>query len=93
MSILLNCRDDGKVKNHPKRFPSSFCLLRPQIGFKRKAAFFERVAAMRCVAPQNQHHDWASCYSLMLTAVNVMQRIEEAERSYLYFQPLGMVVA
>ena len=42
-----------------------------QIGFKRKAAFFERVAAMRCVAPQNQHHDWAACYALMLTAVTV----------------------
>ena len=29
-----------------------------QIGFKRKAAFFQRVAAMRCVAPGNPQHDW-----------------------------------
>jgi hypothetical protein len=49
-----------------------WCRLVPQIGFKRKAAFFERVAAMRCVAPQNQHHDWTTCYSLMLTAVKVL---------------------
>ena len=25
---------------------------------------------MRCVAPQNPSHDWASCYSLMLESVN-----------------------
>ena len=40
-----------------------------QIGFTRKAAFFKRVAAMRCVAPQNPQHDWAACYELMLAAV------------------------
>ena len=40
-----------------------------QIGFKRKAAFFQRVAAMRCVAPGNPQHDWPACYSLMLKAV------------------------
>merc|ERR1719334_55315 len=40
-----------------------------RIGFMRKSAFFKRVAAMRCVAPQNPHHDWAACYRLMLSAV------------------------
>ena len=37
-----------------------------QIGFHRKAAFFRRVAAMRCVAPQNQEPDWKQCYKLLL---------------------------
>ena len=40
-----------------------------QIGFRRKSAFYKRVAAMRCVAPQNPSHDWRSCYHLMLSAV------------------------
>ena len=40
------------------------------IGFKRKAAFFLRVAAMRCVAPQNPHPDWSLCYSLLLKATS-----------------------
>jgi len=40
-----------------------------QIGFTRKSAFFKRVAAMRCVAPQNPQHDWTACYRLMLSAV------------------------
>jgi len=40
-----------------------------QIGFTRKSAFFKRVAAMRCVAPQNPQHDWTACYKLMLSAV------------------------
>ena len=40
-----------------------------QIGFRRKSAFYKRVAAMRCVAPQNPSHDWATCYRLMLAAV------------------------
>ncbi|XP_042221045.1 protein brunelleschi-like isoform X1 [Homarus americanus] len=37
-----------------------------QIGFHRKASFFRRVAAMRCVAPQNQQPDWGQCYRLLL---------------------------
>ena len=40
-----------------------------QIGFSRKSAFYKRVAAMRCVAPQNPSHDWSACYQLMLSAV------------------------
>ena len=40
-----------------------------QIGFHRKSAFYKRVAAMRCVAPQNPAPDWAACYQLMVAAV------------------------
>ena len=40
-----------------------------QIGFRRKSSFYKRVAAMRCVAPQNPSHDWRTCYHLMLAAV------------------------
>ena len=48
-----------------KRF---FFFIYRDIGFKRKAAFFLRVAAMRCVAPNNPHPDWALCYNLLLKA-------------------------
>ncbi|KAL7645759.1 UNVERIFIED_CONTAM: hypothetical protein RMT77_002654 [Armadillidium vulgare] len=41
-----------------------------QIGFHRKAAFFRRVAAMRCVAPQNQDPDWCQCYKLLLLTLD-----------------------
>ena len=47
--------------------PNMFFFCR-DIGFKRKAAFFLRVAAMRCVAPNNPHPDWALCYNLLLKA-------------------------
>ena len=40
-----------------------------QIGFHRKSAFYKRVAAMRCVAPQNPAPDWTTCYQLMVAAV------------------------
>ena len=45
-----------------------FFFIYRDIGFKRKAAFFLRVAAMRCVAPNNPHPDWALCYNLLLKA-------------------------
>jgi hypothetical protein len=50
-----------------------------RIGFRRKSAFFQRVAAMRCVAPQNPHHDWAACYRLMLQAVGGYSILLETE--------------
>lgn len=37
-----------------------------KVGFHRKAAFFKRVAAMRCVSPHNPHPNWALCHSLLL---------------------------
>jgi hypothetical protein len=37
-----------------------------RVGFHRKAAFFKRVAAMRCVSPSNPHPNWNLCHSLLL---------------------------
>jgi len=62
--INLQLSDREKIE----RF-ISLSDLYSKIGFKRKAAFFQRVAAMRCVAPGNPQHDWQACYSLMLKAV------------------------
>lgn len=41
-----------------------------QVGFQRKASFFRRVAAMRCVAPQNPQPDWGQCYRLLLQTLD-----------------------
>ena len=59
--INLNMSDEEKVH----RF-SALSKLYSRLGFKRKSAFFNRVAAMRCVAPQNPNTDWNSCYNLLL---------------------------
>lgn len=37
-----------------------------QIGFIRKAAFCQRLAATRYVSPQNPTPNWNQCYNLML---------------------------
>ena len=63
--INLQMNDEEKVQ----RF-AALSLLYSRIGFKRKAAFFFRVAAMRCVAPQNPHTDWAACYQLLLKTLS-----------------------
>jgi hypothetical protein len=62
--INLQMTDDEKVR----RF-SALSALYARLGFRRKAAFFQRVAAMRCVAPQNPHTDWPACYSLLYKAL------------------------
>lgn len=36
------------------------------IGFRRKSAFFKRVAAMQCVAPTISEPGWRACYKLLL---------------------------
>ncbi|XP_006912999.1 trafficking protein particle complex subunit 9 [Pteropus alecto] len=36
------------------------------IGFRRKSAFFKRVAAMQCVAPSISEPGWRACYKLLL---------------------------
>ncbi|KAK7074230.1 Trafficking protein particle complex subunit 9 [Halocaridina rubra] len=59
--INLQLSDEEKIA----RF-SALSDLYHQIGFHRKASFFRRVAAMRCVAPQNQQPDWGQCYRLLL---------------------------
>jgi len=66
--INLQLSDQEKIQ----RFIALSSLYK-QLGFHRKAAFFQRVAAMRCVAPQNPNQDWSSCYSLMLAAVEGYQ--------------------
>ena len=40
-----------------------------QIGFKRKSAFYKRVSAMQCVAPQNPKQNWHQCYYLLIQAL------------------------
>ncbi|KAK8728604.1 hypothetical protein OTU49_009040 [Cherax quadricarinatus] len=59
--INLQLSDEEKIA----RF-NALADLYHQIGFHRKASFFRRVAAMRCVAPQNQQPDWGQCYRLLL---------------------------
>ena len=49
---------------------SALADLYHQVGFQRKASFFRRVAAMRCVAPQNQQPDWGQCYRLLLQTLD-----------------------
>ena len=61
--INLNMNDHEKIH----RF-AALSRLYLKIGFQRKAAFFLRVAAMRCVAPQNPHPNWQMCYSLLMEA-------------------------
>jgi len=61
--INLNMNDREKVR----RF-AALSSLYAGIGFDRKAAFFLRVAAMRCVGPQNPHPDWPMCYSMLMDA-------------------------
>lgn len=61
--INLNMNDEEKIH----RF-SALANLYYRIGFHRKAAFFLRVSAMRCVAPQNPHPDWKMCHSLLTKA-------------------------
>jgi hypothetical protein len=63
--INLQMNDEEKVQ----RF-SALSKLYSRLGFRRKAAFFHRVAAMRCVAPQNPHTDWAMCYQLLLKTLS-----------------------
>jgi hypothetical protein len=48
---------------------STLSTLYAQIGFKRKASFFKRVAAMQCVAPQNPKPNWVVCHQLLVQAL------------------------
>ncbi|KAK3861552.1 hypothetical protein Pcinc_028634 [Petrolisthes cinctipes] len=59
--INLQLSDEEKIA----RF-NALADLYHQIGFHRKASFFRRVAAMRCVAPKDQQLDWGQCYRLLL---------------------------
>lgn len=60
--VFINLQMNDEEKVH--RF-SALSKLYEQIHFRRKSAFFHRVAAMRCVAPQNPRPDWRQCYKLL----------------------------
>ena len=60
--VFINLQMNDEEKVH--RF-SALAKLYAEINFKRKSAFFNRVAAMRCVAPQNPNPDWKLCYQLL----------------------------
>ena len=60
LTNFLQMNDEEKVH----RF-SALAKLYSEIKFTRKSAFFNRVAAMRCVAPQNPNPDWKLCYQLL----------------------------
>lgn len=62
--ISLQLTEDEKMH----RF-NALSELYSRLGFHRKAAFFKRVAAMRCVSPHNPHPNWALCHSLLLQLV------------------------
>jgi len=49
---------------------NAFSELYTTLGFHRKAAFFKRIAAMRCVSPHNPHPNWSLCHSLLLQSLD-----------------------
>ncbi len=64
--VFINLQMNDEEKVH--RF-SALSRLYGRLGMRRKSSFFHRVAAMRCVAPQNPQTDWSACYSLLLKAL------------------------
>ncbi|XP_078584497.1 trafficking protein particle complex subunit 9-like isoform X3 [Branchiostoma floridae x Branchiostoma japonicum] len=58
--INIQLTDEDKIQRY-----NTLSGLYEQIGFKRKAAFFKRVAAMQCVSPNNPNPAWNSCYHLL----------------------------
>lgn len=48
----------------------SISALYTQIGFKRKAAFYKRFAALKSVSLSLKNQDWLRCYQLLLEALN-----------------------
>ncbi|XP_064597558.1 trafficking protein particle complex subunit 9-like [Liolophura sinensis] len=63
--VNVQSMEEDKVQKY-----SSLSTLYTQIGFHRKAAFFKRIAAMQCVAPQIATPSWYQCYTLLLQAIN-----------------------
>ncbi|XP_060554230.1 trafficking protein particle complex subunit 9-like [Ruditapes philippinarum] len=62
--INLQLSDEDRINRY-----STLSTLYAQIGFKRKASFFKRVAAMQCVAPQNPKPNWVVCHQLLVQAL------------------------
>lgn len=62
--INLQLSDEDRIARY-----STLSALYGEIGFRRKEAFFKRVAAMQCVAPQNPRHNWTLCHQLLVQAL------------------------
>lgn len=61
LSLLLQLSEEEKIQRY-----SVLSELYELIGFRRKSAFFRRVAAMQCVAPSVPEPGWRACYKLLL---------------------------
>ncbi|KAL4218216.1 Trafficking protein particle complex subunit 9 [Mactra antiquata] len=62
--INLQLTDEDRINRY-----STLSTLYAKIGFRRKASFFKRVAAMQCVAPQNPKPNWTLCHQLLVQAL------------------------
>lgn len=60
-SLQLQLSEEEKIQRY-----SVLSELYELIGFRRKSAFFKRVAAMQCVAPTISEPGWRACYKLLL---------------------------
>lgn len=58
---VLQLSEEEKIQRY-----SILSELYELIGFRRKSAFFKRVAAMQCVAPSISEPGWRACYKLLL---------------------------
>ncbi|XP_076809492.1 trafficking protein particle complex subunit 9-like [Clavelina lepadiformis] len=58
--IALKVSDEERILKY-----SVLADLYDDIGFHRKSAFYRRVAAMQCVAPQLEQPNWHKCYNLL----------------------------
>lgn len=59
--LRLQLSEEEKIQRY-----SVLSELYELIGFRRKSAFFKRVAAMQCVAPTIPEPGWRACYKLLL---------------------------
>lgn len=62
--INLSLSDEDKIQRY-----GTLSQLYSQINFKRKSAFYKRVSAMQCVAPNNPKQNWHQCYYLLIQAL------------------------
>ncbi|XP_076361025.1 LOW QUALITY PROTEIN: trafficking protein particle complex subunit brun [Tachypleus tridentatus] len=86
--IFMNMQESDE--DRVLRF-SALSQLYNEIGFHRKAAFFKRVAAMRCVATQNPNSNWQQCYQLLLQTVEGY-KISMDPKEFLQDAPQGWPV-
>ncbi|KAJ7410196.1 Trafficking protein particle complex subunit 9 [Willisornis vidua] len=63
-AVYINLRqlsEEEKIQRY-----SILSELYERIGFRRKSAFFKRIAAMQCAAPSIAEPGWRACYQLLL---------------------------